>query len=425
MLGSRLNQPFFRSIAVLFTGTVIAQAIGYLLAPVISRLFTPEETGEFSAWYRLVALLATLATARYEMAISLPESDVKACFLVRLSLRLLLTALVFTALFYLISSFWKQELEILHYGAWVILGIAGVAGLNILMNWATRQKDFQAINASKISTALFTNFSRVGAGLLQWGKWGMIASMAFGTLVGLIPLVLKSRLEWDKKTVKSDQSLKNVAREFKSFPLNSLPHALVDTARDFILALLVISVFSESIQGQFDHSFRMLRIPLLLIGTASAQVFYRQIAERINEKKSIFELVKKMTLFHGAIGVIPFTVLFFFGKPLFAWIFGEQWALSGEISAWLAPWLFLNFLVSPLSVLPLALNRQGSFFILGAFSSIGQLAVCYFVPKAFISIEEQVKMTFIVLSATQVIFSLITLYYHYYITKHYQTANAN
>ena len=41
------NSDFLKSLAILMTGTIIAQAIGYLLAPVITRLFTPEEMGEF------------------------------------------------------------------------------------------------------------------------------------------------------------------------------------------------------------------------------------------------------------------------------------------------------------------------------------------------------------------------------------------
>ena len=59
------NSDFLKSLAILMTGTIIAQAIGYLLAPIITRLFTPEEMGEFGIFQRLTTFIATVATARY------------------------------------------------------------------------------------------------------------------------------------------------------------------------------------------------------------------------------------------------------------------------------------------------------------------------------------------------------------------------
>ena len=82
------SSDFLKSLAVLITGTIIAQSIGYLLAPIITRLYTPEEMGEFAIFQRIVVLIATLATARYEFSLPLPKKDKHAFELFRFSIKI-------------------------------------------------------------------------------------------------------------------------------------------------------------------------------------------------------------------------------------------------------------------------------------------------------------------------------------------------
>ena len=77
-----------------------------------------------------------------------------------------------------------------------------------------------------------------------------------------------------------------------------------------------------------------------------------------------------------------FTLIFFFGGDLFAFVFGEEWYQSGKLSEIMAPWLMLNFVLSPLSTIPLVLNKQGTFFLLGLSASLLQLAGFLFLPCA-------------------------------------------
>ena len=82
------GNDFLKSLAVLMTGTLVAQIIGYLLAPIITRLYTPAEMGEFGMFQRVTVLLATIATARYEYALPLPKKDKHAFILFRFALKI-------------------------------------------------------------------------------------------------------------------------------------------------------------------------------------------------------------------------------------------------------------------------------------------------------------------------------------------------
>jgi len=58
-----------------------------------------------------------------------------------------------------------------------------------------------------------------------------------------------------------------------------------------------------------------------------------------------------------------FIAMHLYSVEIFVFVFGESWRLAGEAAAVMAPWLFLNFLSSPLSAIFIVLNRQGSMLV--------------------------------------------------------------
>ena len=113
-----------------------------------------------------------------------------------------------------------------------------------------------------------------------------------------------------------------IAGKYKDFPFSSLPHALSDNLRDLILAMLLVYVFSEEIFGAFDHSLRMLRIPLMIVGTSLGQVFFSKISEAKKNNLELMPLVLKVTKYLFLLSVIPFLLVIFFGEELFSFVFG-------------------------------------------------------------------------------------------------------
>ena len=99
------NSDFIKSLTVLLTGTLIAQAIGYLLAPILTRLYTPSEIGELGFYLRLTGFLSAIATLRYELAISLPKNHGHSYLLYRLSIRIAMFTMLFCSVIGLIFLF--------------------------------------------------------------------------------------------------------------------------------------------------------------------------------------------------------------------------------------------------------------------------------------------------------------------------------
>ena len=69
------RRSFVRSVSLLVGGTAVSQALTVLAAPLLTRLYAPDDFGLLGGFVSLVATLGAFLTLRYSLAIPLPESD--------------------------------------------------------------------------------------------------------------------------------------------------------------------------------------------------------------------------------------------------------------------------------------------------------------------------------------------------------------
>ena len=64
-----------KNIFILFTGSTLAQLIPIAIAPILTRLYSPEEFGLLAIFISLAAIFSPIASLRYELSILLPKSN--------------------------------------------------------------------------------------------------------------------------------------------------------------------------------------------------------------------------------------------------------------------------------------------------------------------------------------------------------------
>jgi len=420
------NSDFIKSLTVLLTGTLIAQFIGYALAPVISRQFSPTEMGEFGMFQRWVVLFATIATARYEFSLPLPKRDEHSFQLYRLALFSTMVTLGITLVGFLIYGLYIEKA--VGFALWALVLVFSTAALvffNLGTNWAIRHKEFKRISFSKMTNSLSLNVARVLSGFFHMGKWGLFLSFLLSLIIGAAHF-LKDFFHWNKKptTSLSKKKMMSLARTYKDFPLINLPHALSDNLREVLVALILIEVFSEQIFGSYDHTFRMLRLPVMIIGASISQILFNRISSFRLEKKLLMPTVSKVFLSLFALSIVPFTIIYFFGQHLFVFVFGDQWLESGKLSEIMAPWLMLNFISSPLTIIPLVLEKQKMFFFISISGSILQVAGFLILPNLFNAHPDGMYSVFQIVTWTQVFIAILTMVYIFSIIKKEDNQNA-
>jgi O-antigen/teichoic acid export membrane protein len=357
------QSEFVKNVVTLMTGTTIAQAIPIAISPILTRLYSPADFGEFALFMSIVSVIAVVATARYELAIVLPKKDEDAAnilalsFLISFLISLLTLVIVFLFNESIVQLLNNKELSRWLYFIPVTIFFMGI--YQALNYWSTRKKTFKYNSISRISSSTATATTNLGMGSYSSGAGGLITGFVIGQAVGAIILGWKTISDFKKhKATITKTKMKENMLHYRNFAFINSPHALINSFQDSAIVFFITYYFATAIVGFYSFAFRILKAPVGLIGSALYQVFYQKASLTIHENgnlQSLFiKMIKRLTL----IGLPIFTVLFFTAPFLFAFVFGKDWIVAGEIAQILIPWLFFNFLMSPVSCLPILLNKQ-------------------------------------------------------------------
>lgn len=410
-----LGSDFSKSLSVLLSGTIIAQAVGYLIAPILTRLYSTAEMGELGLYMRLTGFISAIATLRYEAALPLPKLDGHSYLLYRLSYRISFIVLMITSLVFVFmcATNFGGKFDWWFY-ALTILGAASIIVVNIGTNWSVRVGQYGIISRQKITNSAISNALRWGFAYLHLSTFGLILATFIGHILSALEFAFsfgKIHEKFNKFISKKKTAV--LMRNHKEFPTISLPHVFVDNAREMLIATFIFSYFSDSIYGSYNHSYTMLRLPLTLIGVSLGQVFYNRASELHHQGKSMMPMINKMLIGLSLFSLIPFGILFFYGEFLFAFVFGKEWGLAGSYSETMSIWLMFNFIFSPISALPLILRKQKVFFFMGIVSSLILVLPFWYFPWQYGRTPEVFHLCLQVVSYVQAAWLLVTIIIFY------------
>ncbi|MCO4813375.1 MAG: lipopolysaccharide biosynthesis protein [Flavobacteriales bacterium] len=404
-----LNSEFIKHITVLMSGTVLAQILGLLLTPIITDIYTPEESAELDLFVRIVAVVAALATFRYELALPITKNDSHSFRLYRVAFRTTIIVTISSLGIILLPAIFSISIEKLIFYLLMPVAIFFLALNNMGTNWAIRNKHFKSISFARITNSVGANLTKIGLGLLNFGSIGLIIGMVLGAILATTLFIFEFITAKNKFNIKSNSPRNFVlAREYDEFPKVSLPHVLMDLGRDLLVAVMLLQLFSKEDFGLYGLSLRMLKVPLIFIGVALGQVFFQKCAEKINAKEDIIPIMLKAVRTLSLFSIVPFTLIFFFGEEIFAYVFSEKWRGAGKYSEILAPWFMMNFISSPISAIPVILRRQREFFIIALIGTATLLLSIVIPPVVF---DFGIEKTLTIVSGLQALYLFIAINY--------------
>jgi O-antigen/teichoic acid export membrane protein len=425
-INSIVKGDFFKSFTVLLSGTLIAQIIGYTIAPILTRLYTTEEMGELGFYMRLTGFIAAIATLRYEAALPLPKKDEHSFLLYRLAFLISMVVLIILAVvfLFLIVSGIGNNFDWWFY-LFTVLGTSFVIIINLGTSWSVRMGQYSIISRHKIVNSLVANLLKWLFAFFHLSAFGLILATLTGYFLSCLEFAFNfKKIRSKYKDSISNKKTKVLMLEHKEFPTLNLPHVFVDNGRDMLIATLIFAYYSIGIYGSFNHSYTMLRIPLMLVGVTLGQLFYNKASELYNQKKSIMPLLNKILLLLSALSIVPFSILFFYGEPIFIFIFGPNWGQAGGYSETMSVWLMFNFILSPISVLPLIIGKQKIAFLFGIISSLIQILPLWLLPMKYGHSEEVFDFTLKIISCSQSAWLAITLVVFYSLAKKMNVKNS-
>jgi len=343
------------------TGTTIAQAIPIAISPILTRLYTPEDFGIFALYMSIASFVEVLATGRYELAIMLPKKDEDAVNIIAFSVVITFFVSLITLLIVFVFNTQITSLlgdpEVSDWLYFIPITVFLMGNYQSFNYWSNRKKQYKRLAVSRVIRSGSTAGINLGMGFGGFGSSGLIIGSIFGQGIATSVLV---KMVWgeDSKLLSYVSKLKMFAllKKHKKLPFLNLPNALIDGVRLSGINILIAKFFTTATLGQFSIAWKMVQTPMSLIGGSLSQVFFQKVSSA--NKNDLHRIVKKFIFKASLIAAPIFLVIYFFSVDIFIFIFGDSWSLAGEAAAVMAPWLFLNFLSSPLSTIFIVLNKQ-------------------------------------------------------------------
>lgn len=374
------KNQFARGVGVLIGGTAGAQLLSIFAAPILTRLYSPDDFGMLAVFTALLTFFTVISAGRYELTIPLPDNEQDAADLTVLSFSLVLCTSIISAFIFIM---WPQKIAIIintpqlvNY-LWIIpLGVFFLGSYQVFNKWAVRQKQFTVIAKTRVYQSVGTLAIQLGGHSL--GPLALMGGHATGQGIGASGLAYSALKRPELKKI-SWRNIKKQAYRYRDFPVFSTWTALFNTASLQFAPIMFIAMFGATVTGLYALTLRMLTLPSSLIGNAIGSVFLSE-APKAKREGNLAELVIKLHSRLAMAGALPLGVLLLFGPSLFSLLFGEEWRKAGVYSQWMAPWIYLQFQWSPLSMLTTVLQLQRQALvsqIITFFSRFGVLGIVW------------------------------------------------
>lgn len=349
---------FVKNIGILAGGAALSQLLLLAGAPLLTRLYSPDDFGALAIYISLTSIFSVIASLRYELAVPLPEDDATAINLVVLSLLLVILISISAGIILLLGS----ELVITILGVesfseylWILpIGIFFIGTFQVINYWSVRERKFSLISKAR----LFQSASMLVMQLLfsKLNGGGLIVGQAVGQGIGAWNIIRNAILE-RKLSLVSINGIRNAAKRYRDFPIFSTWSGLLNTLGSQFPPLLFAFLFNSAAVGIYALAHRVIAAPMSILGQAVGSAFLAEAPDKYRNGDLAPFLLKVHRRLICLI-FVPVLVVVTTGEYLFTFVFGEEWRVSGEVAGWLSLWGLVSFATAPLSSIYEVAERQ-------------------------------------------------------------------
>lgn len=320
------EKAFLKNVSVVFSSKVYVAILSLLLTPIIARLFTPEDYGEYGLFNTIVQNLVVVGTLSLPLALATSKKEeLNKIFHLTSSLILAFTILFGIALFLLhdhLDALFTTSIFSKFWGI-VLLGFVLTALITTLNAVNVRLQHFKTITKVGVVEASSVKALNLATGFIKLNSLGLMLSDVISKTVSLFLLLKTIPRGVHFSFVKLDK-IKSQLKTFKQFPLFVMPSQWVGMLNNQFLILVVALLFSKNELGQLVMAIGLVGIPLHVITNA----FQPVITERLSSLKGSVEIkpfFKRTAILLFIISSILFTTILVLPSDIFTIILGAKW----------------------------------------------------------------------------------------------------
>lgn len=324
-----------------------------LAAPMLARIYGPAEIGLYAVFASVASVIMTVSCMRYEMTIPVvSQNDLPSAifisFIAAIFMSLIIALIIPCSLL-----FSGTPLNKLGINLWLFSLLAVMQGLAQIGTYLSiRFATFRAFAFYKFSQPLLFIILAV---LLPDIGLSVAYTLSFMTVL-LFIFFYRAQIP---ATLTSTQDF---AKKHKQYTFALMPATFMDAAATALPIIFIGNSYGTASAGSFSIIQKLTAGPLIIFASAVGQIFFGVCSEKVRNGFATTSIVQKSLLLLGLPIFSWLILVFIVGEHLLGKILGSGWQTNtAYIMLVMAPFI-VRVLVSPLSTLLIAVNKQRTLF---------------------------------------------------------------
>jgi O-antigen/teichoic acid export membrane protein len=348
----------------LLSGNALAGAIAFAASPLLARLFSPAELGEFGTYVSLLTLALPLVALQYQAAIAVSPSESGALNLIALSIMLSLAICSATAIA-LTCNVWSPlpaSAVRRQLGFYFPVSLFAISLFQTIVGWQIRRSAFASIAQSGVARNLCQALVQIGLGICSFRAHGLFIGDLAGRLVMSASLWSASDLSIPR--IRQRVSVRRIAwtvRRYWQFPVFSAPAAFCNSAVTMLPIVLVGWLFGNELAGKFFLARLVLVFPISMLQTGASQIYVAKATKRLHGGHGpIAPLLLRFTAAVSAMAMVLMLAINIGALLLLPLLFGAQWDETITFVQILSPLYFAQLSCCAVPETANVIGRQGA-----------------------------------------------------------------
>lgn len=332
---------FFADIVKTASSSGVQVLITLITTPLMTRLYEPAAYSTFGVIHTMATSVIGVGLLSLPNAYPIEKDPAKRIALAQLMLLLLAGLVVLSAIgavaMAATDAFGLRSLAVMLLP--ILVFTFGIR--QIMVSVAIESAHFNSISVGQILEPAIARGGSILMGVLMGGRASFILiAVALGhiaTSLTVGKMVLQHTLGNWRVLVSSRLHPVRLIREFSDFVIYSTCSQQAKPLAMLGIQLVVIACFSHDVAGHYILAISILTLPASVVALATAPVVYRNFIEtdRTDPAKLSGDL-KRATCLYLAAGAVTLSPIFFFGEPLFEFVFGKIWGEAGRAASLLS-----------------------------------------------------------------------------------------
>ncbi len=337
-------------------GTLIAQIIAIIGTLFIAKIYGEAAYGYFGVFISITGITSTICSLQLDKFIVISKNIKESINWYNFLLILVPVTTVLISLILCIGCYYFfNEKTSLH-----ILLLSFIGTLIISLNttnesFFTFKKEFSTISNSKI----FLTIGNLGLQILLYTTFNLL-----GLIIGFLisQFILFLFYVFKNKNVISKTNPTEIKKGIQSNPSILkflLPSNTLNSIANSLMPILILAFFGAKEAGVYFFSLKILGIPLFLISSSVAQVYFQKSSILLKEnKKELLKLTKKIVRTNLLIMLVFLLLINTFGMYLLDYFFEEKWNNLRSYTYILSILVFARTAFNPISSLIVVLHKN-------------------------------------------------------------------